>query len=240
MFLERLWVFVASQDYPLLEWLIEDDSDEEHVFFRELNDPRVSYVHYSEQLTVGVKRNNLADRSRGTFIVHFDDDDYYAPGYVLAQISALTKSGAELIKLCGFYVYDQRSDNLFYWDQTDRVRLRFTCKSGLPLSTRPPGGANPSRAEQHQQGFGFSYVYSRSLWGRLRFADVTLCEDLDFVSRAQQIATVTMLQDHDGICIHVIHRSNLSGCYPQFIFPPFLMVQLFPEAYTRLKSLGIT
>merc|ERR1712232_773923 len=42
----------------------------------------VTYIHIQTHLTIGLKRNMCLHLSTGDYILHFDDDDLYAPEYV--------------------------------------------------------------------------------------------------------------------------------------------------------------
>ena len=62
-----------------------------------------SYTHVTERLTIGEKRNRLIAASSGQVIVHFDDDDYYAPCYVEWMLRQL--GDHDLVKLVGWFAY---------------------------------------------------------------------------------------------------------------------------------------
>lgn len=222
-----IWACANNQDYPNIEWLVEDDSEGESLFLSQLCDHRLSYRHVSSRYTVGAKRNALVDRSHGEYIVHFDDDDYYAPHYVSNVVSHLVNSEADALKLSGYFIYDKRCRRAFYWDQDDSMSMRFMCKSGFPLRYLPP---NPASATDHRLGFGFSYAYKREVAEQQRFADINFGEDVDFMQNVIRTHSVLFVADDIGLCCHIIHGENLSGCFPQFIIPEFIFDRLFPGA----------
>jgi glycosyltransferase involved in cell wall biosynthesis len=222
-----IWNCVRSQEYSNIEWLVEDDSESESQFLSDICDPRLRYVHLPHRHTVGAKRNSLVFRSKGSYIVHFDDDDYYSPSYITQIVTQLAESGADISKLSAYFVYDARYKRHFYWDQDDVASQRFFCKPQFPLVYLPP---NPLSAMDHRLGFGFSYAYRREIAIRLPFDDIDLCEDLYFMQRVSKGGTVLFISDDVGLCVHVIHDANLSGCFPQFVVPQFMVDRMFPDA----------
>ena len=63
------------------------------------------YYHATSRLTVGAKRNWLAENASGQILAHFDDDDYYAPNYLTDMISLMGDS--DLVKLSSFYLFSR-------------------------------------------------------------------------------------------------------------------------------------
>ena len=47
--------------------------------------------------------------------MHFDDDDYYAPGYIEFMLEAL-RSGLDFVKLGSFFLYSQHFQRFAYWE----------------------------------------------------------------------------------------------------------------------------
>jgi len=230
-----IWNCVRSQEYSNIEWLVEDDSDSHSGFLSSLCDPRVRYVHLAQRQTVGAKRNSLVSRANGSYIVHFDDDDYYSPSYVRHIVTQLAESGADISKLSAYFVYDVQCERYFYWDQDDVTSQQFFCKPRLPLAYLPP---NPMCAMDHRLGFGFSYAYKRDIAIRLGFADINIYEDLHFMQRVSNIGTVLFISDDVGLCVHVIHDANLSGCFPQFVLPQFMVERMFPHPHVLSANMG--
>jgi glycosyltransferase involved in cell wall biosynthesis len=117
-------------------------------------DPRIRYFREERRLSVGAKRNRLCELARGDVIVHWDDDDYYAPWRLRYQVEALLASEADA---CGLdRVLFHQPDEDRWWE------YRY-----------PPG----SRPWLH----GATLAYRKSFWRRHPFADVQIGEDTRFV-----------------------------------------------------------
>src|SRR5258708_38752741 len=67
-----------AQDWPARELIILDDGDDavgdlapEH--------PAIRYIRAPRHTSLGAKRNAACAAARGDIILHWDDDDWYAP-----------------------------------------------------------------------------------------------------------------------------------------------------------------
>jgi hypothetical protein len=49
-------------------------------------------------MTIGAKRNALVKEAKGDILIHFDDDDHYAPHYVESMLTLMANSGADTVK----------------------------------------------------------------------------------------------------------------------------------------------
>ena len=221
-FHKNLYSNFSRQTSPDLELLVADDSPEESAFLRAAaaQDPRVRYFRVPT-MSCGAKRNYLIGRARGEHIIHFDDDDYYAPHYIdnmLRQIGP----GA-LVKLTGWFVYSPAHNFFGYWDTTTHADLHYhVTPVGMRVERRVQNVAS-------MLGYGFSYAYRRDVANQLPFPDMTAGEDFQFVqtlieAKHKLIGTA----DETRSNIHVVHGGNVSSVMPQFAMPMFLMNQLFP------------
>ena len=90
-FIPALVACIEAQDYPrdLIEWVVHDDgTDPIHDLIEHL--PYLRYFrHDGPKLTVGAKRNFIADQATGDVLVHMDDDDYYPPQRVSHAVETL-------------------------------------------------------------------------------------------------------------------------------------------------------
>jgi len=169
-----------AQDYPNLELVVVDDG---HDPIADLlpDDPRIVYVRAERRMTVGAKRNLACERARGSFILHWDDDDWYPPRRVRVQIDAMRERGGEI---CG--------TSILYF--LDRQRSQAWCYrySGSPAAWVS----------------GTSLAYRREAWARNRFPDIQVGEDSQFVGRFPA-GSVIDLRD-PSLCIASVHAANVS------------------------------
>lgn len=219
---------LARLQWHNLEWLILDDSPQPSAFFSDLQDPAVHYRHSGERLSIGAKRNALVAAASGEIIMHFDDDDYYAPGYV-AQMVAWLEEGADLVKLQDFFLYSTVYQKLGYW----RLALNEGVAqiwSPAPIQfARLKQPDSPELAVLQPWGYGFSYAYRRQIALDHPFPDMDWNEDKAFVAPLLERYRCRAHSDHAGLCLHILHASNTSNCFPQYELPPFALDQYFPE-----------
>ena len=227
---------VKHQDWPAIEWLVDDDSDHPSSVLSSARGRRLVYQFSSVRRTIGDKRNNLVAKAQGDYIVHFDDDDYYSPNYVSTMIDYMNAASADLCKLSGTFIYDQGLEKLFYWDQTKAEHLFYNCDPGAPLSYTISPIATRSVGRRHRLGYGYSYVYRRRVWDQFKFPSLDFAEDLDFMVRASAEHRAEFLQDSRGLCLHVIHEQNQSGARPQYLLPDVLLDVIFPGVRNTLSG----
>lgn len=235
-FLSLCHACVKSQTGPAAEWLVFDDSPAPSERLSGLNDPQVTYFHTSQRVTIGEKRNYLAARAKGDIIVHFDDDDYYAPRYVETMVAAL-ESGADMVKLSGWFLYSVGLKAFGYWDCA-RADLPHHVWSRVGRRwADPPDAAvaNPAAADDNLLGYGFSYAYRRAVWEATGFPPVNAVEDAPFARAARSGFRFSAIPDAQGLCLHVLHARSTSMCMPQYELPPTLVERLFgPAALAHL------
>src|SRR5205085_6482789 len=87
-FIPRALRCFFNQDYPNLELVVVDDGAEP-VSDMLPPDSRIRYFRLPQKQTVGAKRNYACGQAQGSIIVHWDDDDWYAPCRVQRQIQPL-------------------------------------------------------------------------------------------------------------------------------------------------------
>lgn len=166
-------------------------------------------------MTIGAKRNFLCGAAVGNYILHFDDDDYYAPAYAAEMLTLLANNNADIVKLYGFFLYHQKSRQYAYWDLEREFRLQAVLH---PHHSQIHWGHKP-RNKSDEWGYGFSYVYKRNVWAANNFPDHDHGEDKIFTDAAIARFNHTGMQDNQFLMIHVIHDSNTSIAYPQQILP---------------------
>jgi glycosyltransferase involved in cell wall biosynthesis len=216
---------ISEQTERDFEWLIVDDSPEPSTYFGTITDNRVQYLHVAHRMSLGAKRNLLVQQARGEIVVHFDDDDYYSKDY-LATTAEYFDASVDFVKLSGWYVYSQLYRELGYCDVTQTYGLHL-CWSKAPMRCVVFGDAEQEDRRNAMIGFGFSYAYRRDVWKKAKFPDRDFAEDTGFIEavlagggRLHQFA------DTAGICVHVLHKTSMSYCFPQYRLPPFMIDRL--------------
>ena len=93
---------IQEQTYSLekIQWVILDDSPQPHEHYSKINTTnsrlQIKYIHLSEKLPLGKKRNISHLHCDGEIIVYMDDDDFYPPSRVEHAVESLLKSGKEI------------------------------------------------------------------------------------------------------------------------------------------------
>lgn len=172
--------YFLRQDYERCELIVVDDGDDP-VGDLIPDDPRVRYVRLPRAASVGAKRNLACEAARGEVILHWDDDDWYAPDRVSRQVRALAESGRDV---CG-------TSEVRYYDPAARHAWEY----------RYP-------AELRRWVAGGTLAYRRAFWAEHRFADVDVGEDAQFVwsTTPDRIAVI----DDPSFYLGTIHASNVS------------------------------
>jgi glycosyltransferase involved in cell wall biosynthesis len=234
-FLKGAYQVLKNQHYNNWEWLIYDTSLKPTHF----TDPRVSYLYDEGIVSIGEKRNRLIEKAKGDCIVHFDDDDYYAPYYLECVVRELKHSS--FFTLHSWFSYDIKTRQFFYWDteEAGEVRYHVSALSGHTLKEIELGPFMQTHKEQlnykGKTGYGFSFCYTKEVAAACKFEDIDLAEDRYFYeSVAEKGFSVKTLADHKGAAVHILHHANTSVEYPQYRIPRFLMKDLLPQFFDYL------
>ena len=100
--LELLERRIHSQTYPhnKIQWVILDDSPEPHQRYQKQEGnpekPTIKYIHLSEKLPLGKKRNESHLYCNGEIFVYMDDDDFYPPSRIQHAVDSLMNSNKEI------------------------------------------------------------------------------------------------------------------------------------------------
>lgn len=102
----------AAQTWPRRELVVVDDGTEpiEHLV---AGQPGVRYVRCDRRLTLGAKRALGVREARGEIIVQWDDDDWYAPDRIGAQVRPIVAGRADLSGLVLRYVLELETGALW-------------------------------------------------------------------------------------------------------------------------------
>jgi ADP-heptose:LPS heptosyltransferase/glycosyltransferase involved in cell wall biosynthesis len=169
-----------AQDYPDKELVILDDGQ---VAVADLVPPRpeLRYIRTGWRRSVGAKRNEACEAARGDIILHWDDDDWYAPTRLRYQVESLLGAEADL---CGI-------DHVFFMDP----------RAGQAWEYVYPAGAAP-------WVHGATLCYRREFWRDHPFPDINVGEDTRFLFGANG-ANIRVLADN-RFFVGLVHDSNTS------------------------------
>jgi glycosyltransferase involved in cell wall biosynthesis len=169
-----------AQDYPARELIILDDGEASVEDLAPAH-PAVRYVRRPRHRSLGAKRNAACELASGDIILHWDDDDWYAPHRIRAQVDALLCSGAELCGIDKVLFYDPRAPSAWEYNY-------------------PPGGA--------PWVCGATFCYTRGFWRTHPFRDVTVGEDNLFAGAARP-GEIHVMPDNRFFVARV-HSANTS------------------------------
>lgn len=237
-FLPLIHKVVQAQTYPDWEWLLYDNSLVPSPYLQAQRDPRIHYYYKNDsRLSIGEKRNWLNAQASGDVIVHFDDDDYYAPHYLETLLKALETHA--FFTLHSWFCYALREQRLFYWE-TDTSERDYFVLTPSPKSSITQTTLKAPSTLNFQLGYGFSYAYHREIAAAFPFSHINWGEDIDMVSRlVAEKVPLHLLRDQKGLALHIMHATNSSRAFPQFELPVFLLRQtLFPKVGEYFDALG--
>jgi glycosyltransferase involved in cell wall biosynthesis len=219
----NLYQAFIHQDYVDKELLILDDSQEKSEFFSNLNDPKVTYRHtpspVSSRASVGFKRNLLVEMASGEVIAHFDDDDYYAPTYLTKMIGEL--GNADLIKLSKWLAWWEFNGTLWLCDTQNVTEVPFVVYGHREVTRfdKMIGQSSEWMKQfntQNMWGYGFSYVYRKSLWEDCCFENMNFGEDYSLIHQALLMGKIAKhTPDLFQLALHTIHANSTSIIFPQ-------------------------
>ncbi|MGH7120092.1 MAG: glycosyltransferase family 2 protein [Acetobacteraceae bacterium] len=175
--------YFLRQDYPDRELLILDDG-REGILSRLPDDPRIRYIRLP-RLAIGSKRNIGCSLAEGEIIAQWDDDDWYGPDRLSAQVRPLIEGRAEITGLTGTLTFDLRSWQA--WRCTPRLH----------------------RSMYRHDVHGGTLVFLRSCWERYaRYPDRSLAEDARFLTRAVRAGARLGKIDDTGLFVYIRHGTN--------------------------------
>ncbi len=167
-----------AQDYENKELLVLDDGSDS-VADLIPRDPQIRYIRRPHRQAIGAKRNAACAEARGDIILHWDDDDWYAPTRISMQVEALERTQADI---CGI-------DRVFFMEPLTRQAWEYVYpKAGAPWV------------------YGATLCYRRAFWRRNPFPELTVGEDTRFVLGVRD-AHVHILPDN-RFFVGLVHAAN--------------------------------
>jgi O-antigen biosynthesis protein len=175
------------QDYPSRELLVVDDGAD-NLAAQLPDDGRVRYVRAPRGESIGAKRNRACGEARGEFIAQWDDDDWYGPGRLSAQLAPLLGRRADVTGLVEPVFFDLPAWR--FWTITPTLHRRLFVENV----------------------HGGTLVYARHVWERLaRYPDSSLAEDAAFLRRARARRARLERVPSDGHFVYLRHGRNAWG-----------------------------
>jgi glycosyltransferase involved in cell wall biosynthesis len=159
---------VLEGEFEDFEILVGNDGEAEDIadVRRELDDPRIRWLHRAERL--GMLRNNLDGfaRARGVYVANLHDDDVWTPHFLSTLVPPMQDDPAVVLAFCDHFIMDEHGVLLEH--QTEEA-TRAWGRSVLAPGKHQPfweiGLVNQSIS------FGCSSLFRRSAMPLDRFPD---------------------------------------------------------------------
>jgi O-antigen biosynthesis protein len=171
---------LIRQDHERWELIVVDDGAD-GLRDRLPADRRVRYVRAPAGESIGAKRNRACAVASGELIVHWDDDDWYAPTRLRRQIEPLLDGTADITGLRGGVFLDL--DRWTFWRPTPQLHRRMFVE------------------DVH----GGTLGYRRAVWASNRFPATSLAEDAGFLRVAVQRGARLRRLENDRLFVYVRH-----------------------------------
>jgi glycosyltransferase involved in cell wall biosynthesis len=176
--------YFQRQDYPARELIIIDDGSEQ-LSERLPEDSRIRYYQLESKLSIGAKRNKACELARGSIIAQWDDDDWYAPNRLSAQVAPLLTGVADISGITGttFFVLDSWE----FWRCSQQLHSRLFVE------------------DVH----GGTLMYKQNIWAQLaRYPDISLAEDATFLRYAIHRGARLHRIPNQNLFVYLRHASN--------------------------------
>ena len=176
--------YFQCQDYPARELIIADDGTDD-LASQLPDDTRIRYLRLPPGQNLGAKRNRACELARGSIIAHWDDDDWYAPGRLSAQVAPLLSGAADISGLTGtvFFALTRWE----FWSCTPELHRRLFVE------------------DVH----GGTLVYRRHLWEHLaRYPNQSLAEDAAWLRQAIRHGARLCRLPNNDLFLYLRHAGN--------------------------------
>jgi len=171
--------YFLQQDYFNAELVIIDDGVETS---RNLipENSNIRYYYTDPLGTIGVKRNYACEKTNGEIIMHWDDDDWYAPDWISRQVNSLIMNNADITGLNKVIFYSPTVDKRYMYEDSEPDQP-WLC--------------------------GATMCYWRTIWEKYPFIDLQVGEDYDFVYHAGK---KIIAHDYLEGFVAILHAHNTS------------------------------
>lgn len=172
--------YFLRQDYANAELIVLDDG-EESVESLIPGTERIRYVRPPGSFSsLGDKRNHACKLAKGEIILHWDDDDWYAPDWISRQVATLESQQADI---CGL-------NTLYFFNPALGQAWKYVYSYN-----------------KHPWVAGATLAYRKSVWEQQPFRSVDVGEDNQFVwyTKARTVA-----HEHTEGFVSILHGNNTS------------------------------
>jgi glycosyltransferase involved in cell wall biosynthesis len=172
------------QDHEPRELVIVDDGDD-GLAERLPDDPRIRYVRSPRGESIGAKRNRAIEQGQGDYLVQWDDDDWYGPDRISAQLEPLIAGRADISGLsCPLFF---ELDTWHFWRVSPRLHARLFI------------------GDVH----GGTLAFTRRVWAQLaKYPPASLAEDAALLRRAMARGARLERVDGENRFVYVRHGAN--------------------------------
>jgi GT2 family glycosyltransferase len=176
--------FFSEQDYPERELIIVDDGNE-WIAGDVPTVPNVRVIKLARRASIGEKRNIAVRESRGEFIVHWDDDDWYGRSRISYQLAPLLADDADITGLDTPFVYDLRRNQFWLIDEKLHARMMVLDVTGGTLA------------------------YCKAFWQSVAgYPEISLAEDAAFLQSMVRAGARLLRLPNRGLYVYVRHGTN--------------------------------
>jgi glycosyltransferase involved in cell wall biosynthesis len=173
--------YFLQQNYPNKELVIIDDGKESIAPLIPVNS-QIRYFYTSPLGTIGIKRNYAIERSKGSIIMHWDDDDWHAYDWISQQVRFLLTTGVDITGIKHVHYYSALMNTFWQGDAHNRN--------------------NPNSRVWLN---GATLAYLKSYWKKYPFQDLQKGEDDQFI---QNPGAKVFAHDYIDGFIAILHPDN--------------------------------
>lgn len=175
--------YFERQDYPNRELVIVDDGPDD-LSAEVAANPRIRYARVPRGMTIGGKRNHACQLAKGAIIAQWDDDDWYAPGRLTAQIRPILAGQADITGFHQSVFFDL--PNWRFWTCTDQLHRRLF----------------------FEDVHGGTLVFRREICEQDRYPNSSLAEDAALLRAAMRRGRRLHRISASGLFVYLRHGGN--------------------------------
>lgn len=175
--------YFERQDYSERELIVVDDGDDD-LSSRLPASSRIRYLRLEGWHSIGAKRNLACREAHGEIIAQWDDDDWFAPGRLSAQVTPLLTGWADVTALVTDVFFELPTWT--FWRCTPAWHRRMF----------------------YQDVHGSTLVYRRKVLQGATYPDHSRGEDAVFLHRALRQGARLLQLKKPGLFIYLRHGAN--------------------------------